>query len=489
MIRRLYTLVVAAIAMIGLSAGAARAHPSGQPHLRPVVFVHGFSGGAQQYETQARRFASNGYPASYIEAHEYDSTFTVNTIDAIYASLDARIARLLAATGADKVDLTAHSLGTFLMQGYLNSSPERAARVAHYVNYDGATAAAQPGGVPTLAIWGEGSPARAIVGATNLYLSDQSHTQTVTSAESFAAVYRFLTGRDPLTTRILPEPPGQVRLSGRAVLYPSNVGVSAARLEIFPVGAATGHRLTRRPAAVFPLSGDGSFGPFRALPFAHYEFAIVRDGAATHHFYYQSFGRSDRLIRLLTSLPGQGLGEQTERSAATTNVIVNRGKELVGRPGRRQRRTGPERPQRAERGERATDQEGDRDFRLRRRPGRRDRPDRTGPVLLQPAVHHRDRRLSAGRPGGRRAGQPGLPAARRRTRRCDQHPELAVRHRHGQYPVQRLRELTRTRCGGWLARRPPHLHDPPTLPRRSAHAPPSIRPCSPVDPAMLPRRS
>ena len=58
------------------------------------------------------------------------------------------------------------------MQQYLNSSPERAAKVAHYVNLDGATAAAPPGGVPTLAIWGQGSPARKIVDATNLYLSE-----------------------------------------------------------------------------------------------------------------------------------------------------------------------------------------------------------------------------------------------------------------------------------------------------------------------------
>jgi hypothetical protein len=342
MIRKLALLAVAALALAGLPAGSAAAAPgpaaqhAGQPghsQPRPIIFVHGFSGGGKQFETQARRFASNGYPAGSIEAHEYDSTFTVNTVDSVYSGLDARITRLLAQTGADKVDLTAHSLGTFLMQGYLNSSPARAARVAHYVNYDGATAPAPPGGVPTLAIWGEGDPARAIAGATNVHLPDESHTQTVTSAESFQTVYRFLTGRAPRTTRIVPERPGQVRLSGRAVLFPVNVGVPSGRLEVFAVNPLTGHRLTRRPAAVFPLSGDGSWGPFRALPFARYEFAIVRDGAATHHFYYQPFGRSDRLIRLLTSPPGQGLGAATERSDRTTNLIVNRGKEWWGDQG------------------------------------------------------------------------------------------------------------------------------------------------------------
>jgi hypothetical protein len=326
-------MVATTLAVTGLSTSTAYAHPGHRAAVRPIVFVHGFSGGAQQYETAARRFASNGYPADFIEVHEYDSLFTVNTIDQIYAGLDARIARLLANTGADKVDLTAHSLGTSLMQGYLNSSPDRAARVAHYVNYDGATATALPGGVPTLAIWGEGSTARQIVGATNVYLSDESHTQTVTSAESFRTVFRFLNGRDPRTTAILPQPPGLVRLSGRAVNFPFNTGVTGAHLQVYEVNPFTGHRLSRRPLAVFPLGGDGSWGPVRARPFAHYEFAIVFDGGTVHHFYYQALLRTDRLIRLLTSPPGTGLGTQTETSDTTTNLIVSRGKEWWGDQG------------------------------------------------------------------------------------------------------------------------------------------------------------
>jgi len=331
MLRKLLAVAVGTILLSTMGASAAQGGSAAHRDLRPVVFVHGFSGGAQQYETQARRFASNGYPDSFIEAHEYDSTFVINTTAQIYASLDERIARLLTQTGADQVDLTAHSLGTALIQGYLNSSVDRAARVAHYVNYDGASAVAQPGGVPTLAIWGEGATTRTIVGATNVYLSDQSHTQTVTSPESFRLVYRFLTGQDPRTTRIVPEL--RVNLAGRAVLFPLNVGVPDGRVEVYLVNPVTGHRLTARPAAAFPLGGDGSWGPFRAIPLLRYEFAIVRDGAPTHHFYYQAFNRSDRLIRLLTSNPGEGLGSRTERSDTTTNLVINRGKEWWGDQG------------------------------------------------------------------------------------------------------------------------------------------------------------
>ena len=168
-LRRLAALAVTLLLTLTSAWIAAPAHaaesrrPAHAP--RPMIFVHGFSGSGGQFDSQARRFASNGYPSSWIEAHEYDSTFATNTREQVYAGLDERITRLLAATGADRIDLLGHSLGTALMQAYLNSSPQRAARVAHYVNLDGASATAPPGNVPTLAIWGEGDPARTITGA------------------------------------------------------------------------------------------------------------------------------------------------------------------------------------------------------------------------------------------------------------------------------------------------------------------------------------
>ena len=36
------------------------------------------------------------------------------------------------------------------------STPARAAKLSRYVNFDGRTSDSVPGGVPTLAIWGEG---------------------------------------------------------------------------------------------------------------------------------------------------------------------------------------------------------------------------------------------------------------------------------------------------------------------------------------------
>lgn len=333
MIRKLAALTaIAALVLAASPAPAAAAHPRPDRRLRPVVFVHGSAGSGLQFQTQAKRLASNGYPAEIIETHDYDSTFTVETIDQVFARLDERITRLLAQTGSDRVDLLGHSLGTSLSQAYLGT-PFRAARIAHYVNLDGRTATAPPGGVPTLAVWGEGSTERSIAGARNVYLSDQSHTQVVTSPETFREVYAFFTGTAPRTSEILPQPPGQVRLSGRAVYFPTNVGVAQGRVEIYEVSALTGARRHQRPAAVYPLTGDGSWGPFRGSGSARYEFAIVTPGAATHHFYYQPARRTDRLIRLLTSPPGQGLGALMETSDRHSNLVVSRNKEWWGDQG------------------------------------------------------------------------------------------------------------------------------------------------------------
>jgi pimeloyl-ACP methyl ester carboxylesterase len=326
MFRNLSVALAATVLLAALPAATAAATPAHRD-LRPIVFVHGSAGSALQYQTQAKRLASNGYPADLIEAHDYDSTTVLNRLTDEWAAIDARIDRLRARTGASQVDLLAHSLGTFVMQGYLTSDPARAARVAHYVNLDGRTATAPPGGVPTLAIWGEGPTTREVTGAKNVDLSDQAHTETVTSVESFVEVYRFFTGRDPRTTRIRP---GPTVLQGRAVLFPTNVGASGVRLEIYEIHAFSGARKHHRPKAVFELSGDGSWGPFRADGRARYEFAIVREGAATHHIYFQPFLRTDRLVRLLTSLPGEGLSALMETSPNHVNLTVSRNREWWG---------------------------------------------------------------------------------------------------------------------------------------------------------------
>jgi pimeloyl-ACP methyl ester carboxylesterase len=326
---------VLALVVVGLmpAASAAAAAPKAKtPRLNPVIFVHGFVGSGAQFESQQMRFTSNGYPQRLISVLEYDSTFALNTRNQVYAKLDTLIARATRRSRRPKVDVLGHSLGTSIMHEYL-ATPERAARVAHYVNIDGRTAPAPPGGVKTLALWaGLGTPGRTIAGAANVTIPNQTHVQVATSAESFAQIYKFFRGRRPDTTKIVPEDGDRVRVAGRAVLFPQNSGAQNATLRVWKVRAATGRRVGRRPVATKRLSGDGAWGPFRLERGAHYEFTLTRP-TATHHLYYEPFQHDDHLVRLLTAEPNTGLDALTEKGDRHAVLVVTRNKELWGDQG------------------------------------------------------------------------------------------------------------------------------------------------------------
>lgn len=295
--------------------------------LNPMIFVHGGSGSGAQFESQAMRFTSNGYPQSYIRVLEYDSSSIGTILPDVLAQLDDLIAELQAETGRDQVDLLGHSLGTFVSQSYL-STPERAANVAHYVNIDGAPAAAPPGGVPTLALWAgaiDRDPAPEIAGALNVTIPDQEHIQTATSEESFVEMYSFFRGHPPLTSKILPEI--RPRVSGRVTAFPQNTGLDGATLEVWRVDGDTGERVGHHPVATYAIGPDGEFGPFRAWIGKHYELAVTREGDTDLNYYYEPFFHSDDLVRLNVAL---GLAPFIESSDAHTALTVVRFKEFWG---------------------------------------------------------------------------------------------------------------------------------------------------------------
>lgn len=314
-----------ALALVGALASGAEAKPTqGDPPV-PVIFVHGGSGSAQQFETNAMRFTSNGYPHNRLFAYEYDTTPGVSNDPAI-ANLDGFIADVKAKTGAPKVDILAHSRGTTVMHAYL-STPARAEQVRRYVNFDGRTSATPPGGVPTLAIWGEGDQTREIGGAANVYFPNKAHTEVTTSSEAFAEVFEFLTGEEPETEDVLPEPPGQVTVAGRALLFPANVGNQGGLLQVYEVRPATGARKTGVPAHAVTLGADGSFGPFKLNGRKQYEFAVSQDGSATLHNYPEPFERDDHFYRVLNAPP---LAPFIETGPNHTAIAVTRMREWWG---------------------------------------------------------------------------------------------------------------------------------------------------------------
>jgi hypothetical protein len=328
-------LVLMLIGLCFLSTPASAKDYKHKFPYNPIIFVHGGSGSGMQFESQGMRFTSNGYPQDYINVLEYDSSFSINTMAQVHARLDQLIADLKNKFGVTQVDTLGHSLGTAVMQQYL-STPARAANVAHYVNIDGGTAAALPGGVPTLAIWADktSSLPREIVGAWNVTLPKTTHIQAATCAETFFYTYNFFTGKDPITTDILPEPMGKINVAGRAVYFPQNIGVTGGTVKIYEVNGYTAARLRNRPEAIYSIGEDGNWGPFKARAGEYYEFVIVHPTGEIHPFYFQPFIRSDYLIRLNTSPePGGGVSAIMDRTENHSNLIVIRYREFWGDQG------------------------------------------------------------------------------------------------------------------------------------------------------------
>jgi triacylglycerol esterase/lipase EstA (alpha/beta hydrolase family) len=312
------------------------------PNIKPIIFVHGYAGSAAQFESQAMRFESNGYPANYISAYEYDSAAGLSPQfppASVLTGVDQVVDAVLKDTGANKVDLIGHSLGTRVSQAYLKSSSERAAKIAHYVNIDGQAGADLPGGVPTLALWAERRPAAfpqagEIVGATNITLPNVTHVECATCSKAFVEMFKFLTGQAPVTDKIVAEPSGKIELAGRAVIFPQNIGVQQpdATLQIWEVDGKTGYRTGSQPQATYPIGGTGAWGPFDARSSVNYEFCLLQETFMTH-YYFQPFIRSDYLIRLNTEIPGKGLSSHADTSDRQSNMLIMRNKEFWGDQG------------------------------------------------------------------------------------------------------------------------------------------------------------
>lgn len=274
----------------------------------PIVFVHGFAGSAQQYESQAMRFVANGWDPERIVAYDHDGAGV--DIPGYVEGLAEVVDDTLAATGAEQVYLVGHSRGTGVSAGYLGD-PARAANVAKYIAIDGAPCVDV---VPCLAPTQESNPG-------------QAHVEVATSAESFAAQYEFLVGEAPEVVDIVPQREPVV-LEGRAVEFPANTGREGVTLDVWPVDPATGARQGDEPHATFTLDAEGAWGPVEVESGAHYEWVLSAPGSdVEHHLYLQPYVRSSRLVRLLSSEPDGTTRSNTNVGDDHTALIAIRMRE------------------------------------------------------------------------------------------------------------------------------------------------------------------
>jgi triacylglycerol lipase len=118
--KTLGALAVAGAALAGTVAFGASPASAAPKVSDPVLFVHGFTGASSNWGAYLRTFAedTDRYPADRLFTINYNS-FAPNTYTAY--QIQAKVRSILAETGAEKVDIVAHSMGAFGSRYYLKN--------------------------------------------------------------------------------------------------------------------------------------------------------------------------------------------------------------------------------------------------------------------------------------------------------------------------------------------------------------------------------
>lgn len=367
------TAAAASLALSGCANLAGRSHAGAGSQIAnapPVVFVHGNGDTAALWQTTLWRFESNGWPRERL--HAIQMPFPLSRDDDSKAQagrsstaehmayLKAEVAKVLKATGANKVVLVANSRGGYAVRNYiangggdttvshaiLGGTPNHGVwsipgfREANEfsgtgpflsalnapknaqgdevigpvqwmtIRSDNNDKYAQPDGVwigqkgkPT----GVGFDGPALKGAHNVVIARLDHRETAFSQAAFNAMFSFITGKAPTVAGITPEKP--VRLSGlvtglgadplnaRSGNFNNNLPLPGAQLHIYATDAATGARVG--PALLkHTVSANGEWGPVTTSPDTPLEFVLSAPGYATTHIYRSPFPRSSNIVHL-----------------------------------------------------------------------------------------------------------------------------------------------------------------------------------------------
>jgi triacylglycerol lipase len=358
-------LGIATLAAAAMAGGCAAPAPSLESRP-PIVFVHGNGDTAALWMTTIWRFESNGWPRDRL--HAIDAPYPLARDDDAKAQpgrtsaaenaayLAAEIDRVLARTGANKVVLIGNSRGGNAIRSYVAHGG--AAKVSAAIlggtpnhgvwndpsfapgnEFNGAapflTALNAPQGAEGLevtpgvrwmtvrsdandkyaqpdGVWvgRRGKPTNvtaegpALKGAENVVIPGIDHRETSYSRAAFAADWRFLTGAEPPTLDVVPEPRVVLdgKISGLGVNNAqgndaTNLPLVGATIEVYPTDPATG---ARRGHAVHAktIGADGRWGPFAADPKATYEFVVTMAGYAVTHVYRSPFPRSSNVVNI-----------------------------------------------------------------------------------------------------------------------------------------------------------------------------------------------
>ena len=340
---------------------------------RPILFVHGSGDSAALWHTTIWRFESNGYDPSLLFAIDFthprarsDDTKPQenrsSTADQL-RELSAKIDGILSKTKQKQLILVGSSRGGYAIRNYIKNAGG-AANVSHAIlcgtpnhgtratpsnlndefngmglflsglnagdevhpsvqfmtiRSDSNDKYAQPDG---RFIGMPGQPTNVtftspeLRGAMNVVLPGLDHREVAFHSLAFKIMYHFITGREPTTLDIVPEPRPILNgiVSGWANGAPTNLPLGGTTVEIYEIESATGQR-REEPVHRQTTSADGVWGPFIAKPEAYYEFVISANGYPTTHIYRTPFPRSSAYVHLR-------LRPLDEREKGTGSLVV-----------------------------------------------------------------------------------------------------------------------------------------------------------------------
>jgi len=110
--KRLMTFV----SVMALCAAGAAVTPASSMAQDPILFVHGYVESASLWNTMIGRFEKDGYKKSELSAYTYNTSQS-NKVDA--EEVKSHVESLLKSTGATKVDIIAHSMGSLNSRWYI----------------------------------------------------------------------------------------------------------------------------------------------------------------------------------------------------------------------------------------------------------------------------------------------------------------------------------------------------------------------------------
>lgn len=108
----------AIVATLVATASLVAPSPAAAAARNPVVFVHGLSSSASTWNAWIGKFKADGYQSSELHTWSYDWKQSNATTA---AKLQTKVQEVLAATGATKVDIVAHSMGALSSRWYIKN--------------------------------------------------------------------------------------------------------------------------------------------------------------------------------------------------------------------------------------------------------------------------------------------------------------------------------------------------------------------------------